>query len=77
MYIVSAQFQRLYFYAQNEGRGEAPRFVQRWVLKEALEQGVTVDKGKLVMSVEDLDTVRPKLVMDDGTQIEADLVVGE
>jgi hypothetical protein len=57
--------------------GETPQFVHRWVLKEALEEGVDVRRGKAVVRVKELEGGKVEVIFQDGAKELADLVIGE
>ena len=57
--------------------GQQPQFVYRWLLREILVQGVTVQLGKRVTRVENATGEgRAEVIFDDGSRDSADLVVG-
>jgi len=56
--------------------GQQPQFINRWLLREILIQGVTVQRGKRVSRVENSGEGRAEVILDDGSKDSADLVVG-
>jgi len=57
--------------------GQQPQFINRWLLREVLIEGVSIQLGKRVTSVDD-DTGEgwAEVVFEDGSKDSADLVVG-
>ena len=73
--IFSPQFRRLFHMRQYEG--QQPQFVHRWLLREILIEGVSIQPGKRVTSVDDATGEGwAEVVFDDGSRDSADLVVG-
>jgi hypothetical protein len=57
--------------------GQQPQFVHRWLLREILIEGVSIQLGKRVTSVDDAKGEGwAEVVFDDGSKDSADLVVG-
>jgi hypothetical protein len=73
--IFSPQFRRLFHMRQYEG--QQPQFINRWLLREMLIEGVSVHRGKRVTRVDDATGEGwAEVVFDDGSKDSADLVVG-
>lgn len=57
--------------------GQQPQFIHRWLLRDILSEGVSVQGGKRVVRVNnDGPGGRAELVFEDGSKESADLVVG-
>jgi hypothetical protein len=73
--IFSPQFRRLFHMRQYEG--QQPQFINRWLLREILIKGVSVQQGKRAMRVDNAGGEgRAEVIFEDGSKDSADLDVG-
>jgi len=58
-------------------KGQQPQFIHRWLLRETLVIGVSIQRGKRLTRVDNAKGEgKAELIFQDGSTISVDLVVG-